>query len=266
MPISASKTGKKLTMIIACPSCSTRFKLDAARIPSKGAKVRCANCGHVWLQRPELAPEPEPAPQPGPASDELEPFAPREPRQSEPEPEYKLPPPRTEHARAQARAFAPSPSAFPAEPNEAQSRGQWALRVGWAALIAVVIGALIIGYFFRLDIVRSFPKTAALYGLVGLEVNVVGIDFRNVATGSGIENGAPSLKLEGEIVNRSRRRVAVPELRASLRDAEGRELSHWTFEAFADSLGPREVSAFASPHVPIPAGAKELELRFATAK
>ncbi len=259
-------------MIIACPSCSTRFKLDAARIPSKGAKVRCANCSHVWLQRPEFAPEPLPAlepalaPKPAPAPRVAEPFTPPEPRQAEPERHFELPPPRAERAREQVQTFAPSRPSFATASEALRGFGRWALRAGWATLLAIVICGLSIGYFLRLDIVRSFPKTAALYGLLGLEVNVVGIDFRNVTTGSGIENGMPSLQLEGEIVNKSGHRVAVPELRASLRDAKGRELSHWTFEAFADSLGPREVSAFASPHVPLPAGAKELELRFATAK
>jgi predicted Zn finger-like uncharacterized protein len=273
-------------MIIACPSCSTRFKLDAARIPSKGAKVRCASCGHVWLQRPEFAPEPTPAPKPAPeitpapkpapvaapapvqapVPHAAEPFTLPEPRPAEPKRPFELPSPRAERAREQVQTFAPSQPSFEAVSDASRGLGRWALRAGWALLLALVLGSLIIGYFFRLDIVRSFPKTAALYGLVGLEVNIVGIDFRNVAMGSAIENGKPSLQLEGEIVNRSGHRVAVPELRASLRDANGRELSHWTFEAFADSLGPREVSAFASPHVPIPAGAKELELRFATAK
>jgi len=263
-------------MIIACPSCSTRFKLDAARIPSKGAKVRCANCGHVWLQRPEFAPEPAPAPEPvlaskpapkaAPAPHAAEPFTLSEPRRVEPERHFELPPPRAERAREQVQAFAPSQPSFAAASEAPRGLGRWALRAGWTTLLAIVICGLSIGYFLRLDIVRDFPKTAALYGLLGLEVNVVGIDFRNVTTDSGIENGMPSLQLEGEIVNKSGHRVAVPELRASLRDATGRELSHWTFEAFADSLGPREVSAFASPHVPLPAGAKELELRFATAK
>jgi predicted Zn finger-like uncharacterized protein len=259
-------------MIIACPSCSTRFKLDAARLPSKGAKVRCASCGHVWLQRPEFAPEPEPAPEPAfaptpaPVLRAPEPFTPRESGQAESKRHVELPSPRAARAREQAETFAPSRSPFEAPPESSWGLGRWALRAGWAVLLVIVIGGMSVGYFLRLDMVRQFPKTAALYDLIGLEVNIVGIEFRNVTTDSGIENGVASLQLEGEIVNRRGHRVAVPELRASLRDANGRELSHWTFEAFADSLGPREVSAFASPHVPIPAGAKELELRFATTK
>ena len=70
-------------MIIACPSCQTRFQLDAAKLQPVGRHVRCAKCAHRWLQLPEgmelpaglmppetpeaeesAAPAPEPAPAP----------------------------------------------------------------------------------------------------------------------------------------------------------------------------------------------------------
>lgn len=251
-------------MIIACPSCTTRFKVPDARIQATGTKVRCANCGHVWLQRPEEVPaRPEPAP--APAATPMPPTAePPAPPELEPIPEFVRQPRHIEPARAEAPAYGPSEPGF-AEPAEARAGvGRWALRVGWAVLLLAVISGLGIGYFFRFDIVRSFPKTAALYSLLGLEVNVVGVDFRNVNAERGIENGKAAVQLEGEIVNRSGHRVAVPELHATIRDAAGRELTHWTFEAFADSLGPKEVSAFASPHVSLPAGAVSVEVRFAT--
>lgn len=36
-------------MIIVCPECATKFKVNADRIPDGGAKVRCARCKHVFL-------------------------------------------------------------------------------------------------------------------------------------------------------------------------------------------------------------------------
>ncbi len=44
-------------MIIVCPECSTKFKVDSDRIPDGGAKVRCARCQHVFLA--EKPPEQE---------------------------------------------------------------------------------------------------------------------------------------------------------------------------------------------------------------
>jgi predicted Zn finger-like uncharacterized protein len=45
-------------MILTCPECTTRYQTDASQFAPDGRKVRCAKCGHVWLQMPP-APEPE---------------------------------------------------------------------------------------------------------------------------------------------------------------------------------------------------------------
>lgn len=37
-------------MIITCPSCAAKFKLPETALGSKGRKVRCSRCGHVWRQ------------------------------------------------------------------------------------------------------------------------------------------------------------------------------------------------------------------------
>ncbi|SHJ76568.1 MJ0042 family finger-like domain-containing protein [Malonomonas rubra DSM 5091] len=40
-------------MVIVCPECSTKFRVNSERIPDGGAKVRCARCKHVFLaQKP----------------------------------------------------------------------------------------------------------------------------------------------------------------------------------------------------------------------
>lgn len=43
-------------MIVRCPNCATGFALPEAELGQTGRKVRCAACGHVWLQRTETAP------------------------------------------------------------------------------------------------------------------------------------------------------------------------------------------------------------------
>lgn len=47
-------------MIITCPSCSTRYPVDAASFTPSGRKVRCAKCGNSWHQNPIVEPPPEP--------------------------------------------------------------------------------------------------------------------------------------------------------------------------------------------------------------
>ncbi len=39
-------------MIITCPSCSTRYPVEASSFAPSGRKVRCAKCGHSWHQAP----------------------------------------------------------------------------------------------------------------------------------------------------------------------------------------------------------------------
>ncbi|MCF6178258.1 MAG: zinc-ribbon domain-containing protein [Geopsychrobacter sp.] len=46
-------------MVISCPECSTRFRVDESKIPERGAKIRCARCKHIFAVAPP-APAPEP--------------------------------------------------------------------------------------------------------------------------------------------------------------------------------------------------------------
>ena len=37
-------------MIVTCSSCSTRYLVDPAQLGLSGRMVRCAKCGHSWMQ------------------------------------------------------------------------------------------------------------------------------------------------------------------------------------------------------------------------
>lgn len=39
-------------MIVACEQCESRFRLDDSLLKDEGSKVRCSQCGHVFLVRP----------------------------------------------------------------------------------------------------------------------------------------------------------------------------------------------------------------------
>ena len=38
-------------MIITCPSCNKKFKIEAALIPSKGRNLQCGSCNHNWFYK-----------------------------------------------------------------------------------------------------------------------------------------------------------------------------------------------------------------------
>jgi predicted Zn finger-like uncharacterized protein len=40
-------------MQIECPSCGTRYRVDASRLKPEGTRVRCSTCGHRFLAFPE---------------------------------------------------------------------------------------------------------------------------------------------------------------------------------------------------------------------
>ena len=39
-------------MVVVCESCSTRFRIDDARIPAKGRLVRCSQCKATFVAKP----------------------------------------------------------------------------------------------------------------------------------------------------------------------------------------------------------------------
>jgi predicted Zn finger-like uncharacterized protein len=55
-------------MILTCSSCSTRYLVDPAQLGESGRMVRCAKCGHSWMQVPpaDRPPAPPPAMPPPP--------------------------------------------------------------------------------------------------------------------------------------------------------------------------------------------------------
>lgn len=49
-----------MVITITCPSCSSSFPVDPAKIPEGGVKVRCSSCGYVFRVGKPAEPEPVP--------------------------------------------------------------------------------------------------------------------------------------------------------------------------------------------------------------
>ncbi len=85
-----------------------------------------------------------------------------------------------------------------------------------AAMGALVLALVI----WRADVVRLLPQTAAFYRMVGLDVNLRGLMFKDVKITTETVEGKPVLVIEGVIVGDTRKPVELPRLRFSVRDAQ----------------------------------------------
>src|SRR5207302_11404375 len=105
----------------------------------------------------------------------------------------------------------------------APRKSHFGLPTRCAAMGAVVL-ALVTG---RGDMVRLLPQTAAFYKMVGLDVNLRGLAFKDVKITNETVEGKPVLVIEGMIVGETRKAVELPRLRFSVRDAQGAEIYAW---------------------------------------
>lgn len=103
----------------------------------------------------------------------------------------------------------------------------WSLsRLQTAILVLLVLDSILVGW--RKDIVRVLPQTASLYAVMGLPVNLRGLSFANVTTGTETHEGVPILVVNGSIVNDTGGQVDVPRLRLEVRNAAEQEIYSWT--------------------------------------
>ena len=77
------------------------------------------------------------------------------------------------------------------------------------------MGALILALMiWRADVVRLLPQTATFYKMVGLEVNLRGLAFKDIKVTNETVDGKPVLVIEGTIVGESQKagRIAAAAL------------------------------------------------------
>jgi predicted Zn finger-like uncharacterized protein len=91
--------------------------------------------------------------------------------------------------------------------------------------LLLVLGAAL---QFRVQMVKHFPQSAALYKAIRMPVNLRGLTFENVRTKSETADGVTVLVIEGLIVNPTRATLEVPRLRFVLRNPAGVEIYAWT--------------------------------------
>ncbi len=229
-------------MIIACPSCETRFEVNAAAFPPGGRKVKCARCAHVWHAD---------SPAGVPSVPVLEEASPAEEEASLAPPTI-VAPPANEAAPEMIWAGTDIPP---------RGAGRIAT-VGLAAAIVALIAAGL--YIFRDTVVAYVPGAAPAYAALGVPVDVTGLDLTIEAQASAAAaDGATTLVVTGAVVNKTGDERAVPRIRATIYSQDKRELHSWTFEAGVATLKPGERHEFRQELVKPPADTYQVYAHFA---
>jgi len=125
------------------------------------------------------------------------------------------------------------------------------------------MGALVVALIvWRADVVRLLPQTANFYKMVGLEVNLRGLLFKDVKVTTEAVEGKPVLVIEGVIVSDVRKPTDVPRLRFSVRDAQGAEIYAWNSVLEQTVLKPGDRTRFKSRLASPPAEGRSIDIRF----
>lgn len=246
-------------MIITCPNCATRYQVPDAAISDVGRKVRCRSCRFTWFMDPE-----------GPLDGKtLDPAADEDGLADDPDIDVEADAgvedfitdstADIESAAGPAAQVAPRQKAAPRQKGGSSRGGDWK---GWLALAACLTLIFTGFYEYRQSVVAAWPATARLYGLVGLQVNALGIEFANLRVERDFDNGLPVLSVAGEVVNVTGQTRAVPRLRLGLRDRTEREIYHWTVAVTSDPLKANGRAKFSTRLAAPPQEAMAVFLRF----
>jgi len=172
-----------------------------------------------------------------------------------------------------ADEFAEQPAAPAADVESVAARRQrrrknargsaWPLSLFQSGILAlVVVDAVLIGW--RADVVRALPQTASFYAMVGLPVNLRGLDFDEIKTTTEQHEGVQILVVEGNIVNDSRKLADVPRIKFILRNAARQEIYSWTAVPSTGMLPPGQAVAFRSRLASPPPDGRDVVVRFVT--
>jgi len=276
-------------MHIICPHCTTSYGINVATLGAAGRTVRCSRCKEVWLARPEDAiesvaqvPAMAAAGQATSRSDVADEWATmaREDAAQTPvvdSPSISAAMPQDDTIRVTevdwtTAARHHADDAGDDKPSHSRLRALFSLppfppipilrgvnlTTACGAMAALVLALIIL----RNDVVRLLPGTAAFYKVVGLEVNLRGLAFKDLKITHESVEGKPVLVIEGMIVGEAKKPVELPRLRFSVRDAQGAEIYAWNAVLEQPVLKPGERAWFKSRLASPPPEGRNIDIRF----
>lgn len=265
-------------MIITCPHCQTRYQVAAEAIGARGRQVQCAHCMQAWQATP-VAPAPREVPKPAARRDDTM-FDEMSEQQLDAaiEAEARAAPTGEVAAKASDHGAATDPpskldQALQRKRQRAFSRRQDSLtrrlplarmrRMARIVALTTLVVVLCSLYFLRTAIVRQVPDMAGVYEKLGLAVNVVGLQFRDVRTLHTLREGKDVLIVNARIFSETGGSVIVPPVIVTLLAANGAALYAWSVTPAGSDLAPGEIIDFETQLTAPPDGAARVKLTFA---
>jgi len=136
------------------------------------------------------------------------------------------------------------------------------LRIGGILIFGVALAVIASFAFFRDGMVKQSPDLASLFQMVGFDVNLRGLEFRNLRTFSEIEAGKQILVVEGSIRNLLDEANPVPAVRLSIRNSDLQEVYAWTVEPRTKALNGLDETRFRTILADPPQDASDIQVRF----
>ena len=208
--------------------------------------MRCAGCRHSWFQAPPVGAEPGgcraggAAVAPRPASPEPTPAPP-----APPIPPAFEPPPRDIEPVHQDQGSFLRPRRNPAK--------LW-------TIVAIVAAALMTGAAFGIQYF-GMPAWSERIGIPVQSGDALAIVDES-ARPRRLESGNDMLEVSGAIVNRTDQVQRVPQIRAELKDGDGRTIYSWSIAPPVNEIQPGGRVAFDSAEIGVPQGGRTLTLNF----
>lgn len=237
-------------MILTCPACKTRYLVPDTAIGPTGRQVRCASCKHSWFEEPpayELAGSEAAA---AAAGTNLTP-PPPPPIPAGPEP------PRSFADEPAVPNFS-QPDPFAHEPPFRPRRNRTRM-LTWAAICFAVV---VLGAVVALLSLGS-GGIAGRLGLTASEGPLI-IEVTRKPDRDRMPNGNERLIVSGRIINPTSEPQPVPDIRAELRDAQGRTVYGWMVARPVQTLPPGASANFDTAAVDFPRASQALNLSFAS--
>jgi predicted Zn finger-like uncharacterized protein len=275
-------------MQIICPHCTTSYDVDSANFSSAGRTVRCVRCRQTWHAQPANAMAV------ANGADEIDSgwgYQPDEGTAQHNTPHVPSPSIAADWNRGEDDYFAedfrpasrdripqwlargltplkkaldiplvarlreklPAVPAIPAVPLPKVS-----LSVACVAMAAISLGLIV----WRAEIVRLMPQTGTFFRMIGLGVNLRGLEFDKLKLSSETVDGKPVLVIEGALTNVTRKPVELPRLRFIVRDAKGNDIYAWNSIMEQTSLAGGDRLSFKSRLASPPAEGREIAVRF----